>query len=273
MRVTLIGCGGWGARIARRLVEFEGVRLVLVDERREVVEPLASELSVECSWDPFGYLGVSGTQTDSTTGGMVIIATPPQEREAVVRAVLTGYGVKPRCIRVEKPIAESVEAAERIVELCDAAGVRLEVGFTLLHDPLYDAAFDYIRANRMRVRQVSGVRIGARPRHRCDALLDQGIHTAAIGAFLGVSARVNALHSDSARMRKTTLHVEGGKIVVDEIAGTITTPDGILGCDTSMGDALHRDLDAWLMGRHRGSSRVGLEAQRTIGAYLEAVAS
>jgi predicted dehydrogenase len=271
-KITLIGCGGWGSRIAEKLALMGHERLVLVDEVERNVAPLAAGLDCEWSSDPLGYLGVTGTQSSSIDGGVVIIATPPESHLATARAVFNGYGVPPTHLRIEKPIAASVEDARAIIELCKQHGTQLTVGFTLLHHPLYEAAFDYLRAARMEAVSVSGVRVGRRARHRSAALIDIGVHTASIGAYLGVPVSCAASYSDSVQQRVTSIRCTHGEVIVDELEGVVHTPDGVLVAPVDA-DALHRDLAAWISGTHRGTPVVALCAQETIMRELAAVAA
>lgn len=268
MKVTVLGCGGWGSRVARKLRGlYPEARMVLVDERQDEVRELAYELRCEWSSDPYGYLGVSGTQASTVDGGLVVIATPPSERLRLVRAVLDGYGVKPKQIRVEKPLAETESEAAEIVELCAAAGVELTVGFTLLHHALYGAAFAYMNAVKASPIHVDAVRIGRPARHDVSALVDAGVHAAAIAAYLGVPAGISAAYDDDAVIRTTRIYTSAGKIVIDEVEGSVDTPHGRMSLEP--GDALARELEAWVGGTHRGTPEVALTAQRIIDAHTE----
>lgn len=269
MRVTLFGCGSWGSRIARRLADLPDVsHLAVVDEDLERAQALGNELDCAWSGDPFGYLGVTGTQEGSCAGGAVVIATPPSTRLALVRAALTGYGIAPRLVRVEKPLAESYDDATAIVEACDTAGASLSVGFTLLHHPLYEAAFAY--AEQLGgVLEVRGMRFGRTPAHDVNALDDLGIHTASIAAHLDVPCtRLVAAHMDSSDARRTVLVTPGGDVVVDELDLVVRTPDGDIRIAGDH-DALGRDLAAWLGGTHRGTPDVALRAQRILAGRME----
>lgn len=275
MKITLIGCGGWGERLARALARMGlADRLVLVDEIRERVAPLAGEL--DCAWtsDPYGYLGVTGTQSNSVEGGAVIVATPPEERLQIIRAVLDGYGKPPMLLRVEKPLAMNVDDAERIVGWCENLSVELTTGFTLLHHPLYDAAFKWLDEQGASVTHLTAARIGARPRHRCDALIDAGIHAASIAAHAECDATITARFGIGAfaRSRWTILEtLAHGSVIVDELDGFVETIDGRLTVPAY--DALEADLAAWVGGTHRGKPQVALAAQRIIDRHLAEVAA
>lgn len=265
MKTTVIGCGSWGSRVARRLVEL-GERVVLVDADDARVRVLAGELGCGWSSDPYGYLGVTGTQSSSVEGGRVVIATPPGVRVQMVRAVLAGYGVRPVSVRVEKPLASSLDEAREVVALCENAGVELVTGFTLLHHPLYEAVFEYLRDAS--VLSVSAIRIGRkRPAHVVSPLADLGIHAASVAAHLGSdpsSVLITAAYVDGCDVRRTELSTSLGRVVVDEVAGTVETPEGALQPREDGRDALTLDLEAWIHGAHRGGPETALAAQMMI---------
>jgi predicted dehydrogenase len=271
MKVTVFGCGGWGSRVASKLDARPDVRLALVDADYDRARRVGDDLGLgdRCSGDPYGYLMVTGTRNGRTGRGLVVIATPPVERVRLVRAVLGGYGGPPEAIRIEKPLAETEADAAEIVGLCADAGVSLTVGFTLLHHPLYGAAFAYMNATGAKPIHVDAVRIGKPARHDAVALVDAGIHAAAVAAYLGVPAHIAAAYDDEAVVRSTRIYTSGGKILVDEVAGTVTTPHGLIVAGD--GDALSAELDAWIGGTHRGTPEVALAAQRIIDAHTESV--
>lgn len=262
MRVTLFGCGSWGSRVARRLMDTPGVsHLTVIDEDWNRAQALGDDLGCAWSPDPFGYLAVTGTATSSVEPGAIVLATPPSSRLPLVRAAMDGYGLPPSLVRVEKPLAESTSDATAIVETCSAAGAQLTVGFTLLHHPLYEAAFAYA-ALLGGVLEVRGMRVGRPPAHDVGPLTDIGIHTASIAAFLDAPCtRLIAAHIPDADARRTVLVTPGGDVVVDELELRVRTPDGDIRISADH-DALGRDLAAWIEGSHRGTPDVALRAQR-----------
>jgi predicted dehydrogenase len=234
----------------------------VLDADRERAERIGEAYGCEWSPDPYGYLGVTGTGSSTVEGGMVVIATPPAQRVELVRAVLDGYGHKPTAIRIEKPLALTSADADTIAEMCAAADVELSVGFTLLHHPLYEAAFAYLDATSCTAQWVEAIRIGAPARHDAHAMLDAGIHAAAVAAYLDVPSGIMASYCEHAQMRRTTIHTDRGSVSIDEIAGTVETPIGPI---TIMdGDALELELGAWMAGTHRGTPAVALAAQDMI---------
>lgn len=268
-KVTLIGCGGWGATVARKLAARSDVELVLLDDDRAKVQALAAELGCKYSSDPAGYLMVTGTQRDSVTGGSVIIATPPSVRVAVVRMVLDGYGIAPRRLRVEKPLAVEPQDARTITAWCRAAGTRLSVGFTLLHHPLYEAAFAWMQAERASATRVIGTRYGAHARHRAAAVVDLGSHVAGVAAYLGASAEIVAEYDEDAAARVTQIQLDtGDTIYIDELAGTVSLPIGAGPATVGEHDALAVELAAFLADTHRGDARVGVGAAHIVWDHL-----
>lgn len=275
MIAAVIGCGSWGARVARRLAQIEGVIVsAVLDTDRDRAREVAATLP---TW-PNG-----GTTTeaqdlvqylDVMTPDAVVVAVPAQHRAPIIDAVLAAKR-KPR-LRVEKPLAlDEVEAAS-LARRCAAAGVQLTVGFTLLHHPLYEAAFDYFDELGEVVSRVSGLRVGRTPGHDADPASDLGVHTASIAAHLGVGRRhtdIVSMYHDRAAARTTRLQGLRGTVVeVDELALEVRTPHGIIRSDVDH-DALGRDLEAWVRGSHRGSVEVGLAAQQIIAPRAAAVAA
>lgn len=272
-KVTIVGCGGWGERIARKLVARGDVDVVLVDDDQQRVRGVADELGVAWSSDPYGYLLVSGTARSTVERGSVIVATPPDTRMSLVSAILDGYGLPPKRLRVEKPLAIDPQDAWHIAQACDYAGVRLSVGFTLLHHFLYERAFAYIEHHGLEVVRVVGSRIGKRARHRAAALVDLGAHTASIGAYLDAPCVIHTEYSDVCAARVTQLMLgDGSSVYIDELNGTCTLPTEWAVSADEYTDPLEADLNAWLRDEHRGSANVGVVAAETIWQHLEQLA-
>lgn len=271
-KVTIIGVGGWGERIAEKLVQRGDVDVVLVDEHAQRVASVGERLGVSWSSDPYGYLMVTGTARSTVERGNVIIATPPETRYQLVNAVLQGYGLAPKRLRVEKPLAVMPDDARQIVRACDVAGVQLSVGFTLLHHALYETVFRCMDAAGVQATWVRGVRIGPRARHHADAHVDLGSHTASIAAYLGAACSIDARYCTEENTRLTDIELDTGDIVqVDELSGTISAPESWR-VGVSLHDALEADLGAWLTDSHRAGARIGLSATHMVWDQLERTA-
>jgi predicted dehydrogenase len=116
LRLGVIGVGSLGFHHARILsgmadVEFAGV--YDTDPARRV--DVASKLGVASADEPGELLG----RCDA-----VVIATPTSAHEETALAALDA-GVH---VLIEKPIAPSIDAADRIVEAAEAAGLLVQIG-------------------------------------------------------------------------------------------------------------------------------------------------
>jgi myo-inositol 2-dehydrogenase/D-chiro-inositol 1-dehydrogenase len=120
VRVGVIGAGAMGAaHIATLDAQVDGARVVAVHDPARAgggSRPTGEELIADRGVDA------------------VLIASPPQTHEALLRACLD-HGKPVLC---EKPLAESAEACARIVAAERASGARLiQVGFMRRFDPAY----------------------------------------------------------------------------------------------------------------------------------------
>lgn len=276
MITAVVGVGGWGARVAEKLAVHQDVYVSAVfDADADRARRIALTLPPQGRWnsDPVPALANFVQYLDVQTPDAVVLAVPAGCRMRFVEAVCKQYREKKQRIRIEKPLGLDVAEAEQIAALCRDAGVDVTIGFTLLHHPLYEAAFAYLEATGVQVQWVEGVRLGKPARHPAPALLDVGIHTASIAAYLDVPASIHASYDDHASMRVTTIHTSAGRILINETAWSVVTPHGPI--DVASGDALERDLDAWVRGKHRGTLDVALRAQELVEdtASVLAVAS
>lgn len=274
MKCTIIGCGRWGAIVAKKMCNLTD-RIVLVDTDVLRAQRVADELrrwypthSITSSGDPEGYLAVSGTQSNSTLGGVVIIATPPESHRKVFGWVMGGYGRPPVAVRVEKPLADAYFRMLVMSELADANDTLLSVGATLLHDPLYEYVFDKIRNRALTVKAVHADRVGMK-RHNVDAMLDLGVHAAYVAAYvlprecMDDSVSIEAAYASGDAHRITKIKVVGTSFTtftVNEIARTvhIADPHGQqrdVVKTFSECDVLMRELTAFWYNRHRATIR------------------
>ncbi|MEJ8279486.1 Gfo/Idh/MocA family protein [Pseudonocardia spirodelae] len=117
LRAAVIGCGAVAANHAAAYHELPGVELVACAD----LDPArASALA-----DRFGGRAVAADDLYDHAPDLVSVCTPhPAHEAAVLRAA--AHGVHVLC---EKPIANELDAARRMVRACDDAGVRLGVLF------------------------------------------------------------------------------------------------------------------------------------------------
>jgi predicted dehydrogenase len=116
-RIAIVGTGMWGPRLAAA-AQRAGLDLVTCfcrDERkrREFAERFGCEAAPSLK-DAIGHARVEG----------VVLATPNDVHEEQTVACAE----RGRHVFVEKPIAESIEAGERMKRACAEAGVTLMVG-------------------------------------------------------------------------------------------------------------------------------------------------
>jgi len=124
--VGVIGVGLMGRRHAANAAALAEARLVAVaDALPEVAAKVARELGASaCSVEEL-------LSRDDVRA--VIVASPARlHEEHAIAAARAGKDVL-----VEKPVAPSLEAADRIIAAARAAGVRLQVGFHRRYDPPY----------------------------------------------------------------------------------------------------------------------------------------
>ncbi len=92
-------------------------------------------------WDAPCYASIAEAW-EASPSRVASVSSPPEGRAAIV-AELLEHGVE--AIWIEKPLAESVAAGERIVAACASAGVPLQVNFLRRFDPLHRRVADAVR--------------------------------------------------------------------------------------------------------------------------------
>jgi predicted dehydrogenase len=172
LTAAVVGCGPRGREHARALQAVAGVTLVGV-----------AEVSPPRRADAVAELGVPGFPTlpdllARIRPAIVVLATPVDGRLAVVEALGRDSGV--RALALEKPMARDLAEARRILDLCEAAGVRVVVGHQLRLCPEFVALKETIDAGDIgRPTALSGWCYGN--------LLDQGPHLLDMARWLAGS--------------------------------------------------------------------------------------
>jgi predicted dehydrogenase len=131
IRVGVIGVGALGRHHARHLAGLDGVRLVGITDTDEArAQAVAAELdTVPCSLD------VLLDRVDAVT-----VAVPtPSHAEIGLRALERRIPVL-----MEKPLAATLEEADRLIRAADAAGVQLQVGHIERYNRAIRAAEPYL---------------------------------------------------------------------------------------------------------------------------------
>ena len=125
VKLAVIGIGLIGSRHAELIRSHSQCQLVGVCDTDPGRKPIAEKLAV-----PF-YRDAEEMLAQTRPEG-AIIATPTAQH-AVSMAICARHGVH---ALIEKPIADTVEAAQRIVALSQATGTRVLVGYHRRHNPL-----------------------------------------------------------------------------------------------------------------------------------------
>lgn len=132
--IAVIGAGVIGRTHIDTLARMEDMRLSALVDPAEGGRTLADSLGVPCLPDVAALI-------DSGLAQAVIVATPNETHLPVSRALLEA-GIP---VLLEKPVAESVESALRLIEVADRATVPLLVGHHRRHNPIIRAAHRAIR--------------------------------------------------------------------------------------------------------------------------------
>ncbi|WP_294565669.1 Gfo/Idh/MocA family protein [uncultured Arthrobacter sp.] len=186
LRVGLIGLGMMGRHHARVIREVEGLELVAVADAYGDPHGVAGKLPVCASVDELIAEGID----------MAVCAVPTGLHEKVGLA-LAGAGVH---TLVEKPIADTVEAGQRLVEAFENAGLIGAVGHIERFNPALQSLRARIEAGDLgEVYQIATRRQGPFPARIADVgvVKDLGTHDIdltswlARSPFTSVSARTS----------------------------------------------------------------------------------
>jgi predicted dehydrogenase len=117
-RVAVVGYGYWGSKHVRVLSSLPGVEVTVVDSRFERIADARANYPAVCTAE----------RLEDVLGDVdaVVVATPPGSHAAIAsRALKAG-----KHVLVEKPLATSVDDADRLVCAALEHGVQLMVGHT-----------------------------------------------------------------------------------------------------------------------------------------------
>lgn len=134
IRLVLIGAGMIGRAHLQAAAETPGVAIVAVADPNPATRALAEEFGV--SWRDDHHAALAQERPDGA-----IVATP----NALHLPVALDCIAAGAAVLVEKPIADTVEAATRLCAAAEAAGVGLLVGHHRRHNPIIRRARALIR--------------------------------------------------------------------------------------------------------------------------------
>src|SRR6266568_2990846 len=130
LRVAVVGAGFMGQLNARVVTESPVAQLAaIVDVDRVAAEGVAAQFSVPL------YPSVDSISEDSQVDA-AIVAVPDVAHEKPASQLLQAS----KAVLLEKPMAHTLDAARRIVEVARSSGSRLMVGHILRFDPRYAGA-------------------------------------------------------------------------------------------------------------------------------------
>ncbi len=149
--IAQVGVGYWGKNLLRNFAGLPGVEvLAACDQKVDVLDQVARQ-----------YPGLATTHRyedlleTSEVEGVVIATETPQHFVMAEAALRAG-----KHVFVEKPMAQTVEEAERLVALAEAQDRRLMVGHLLLYHPAFGYVEDLIRQGELgRVYYLYSVRV------------------------------------------------------------------------------------------------------------------
>jgi predicted dehydrogenase len=118
VRIAIVGCGYWGHNHLRLMRQSSHVEKIVVVEPDPVSRARLAYIS--------GIDVVSDLTSALSVTDAAIIATPPRTHAAVALECLTAG----KDVLVEKPLATSLDEAQRLVELAADRGLTLMVGHT-----------------------------------------------------------------------------------------------------------------------------------------------
>jgi predicted dehydrogenase len=139
IKAGVVGLGFMGRRYVEFLQRLEGVEVTAVcDIRREIAEELAKATGARVVPEAEGL----ATSRDVDA---VFVCTP---EDSHVDASLAALGAG-KAVMIEKPMAESLEAARSIVDAAEASGSTVMVGHLLRFEPRWVAARKSVEAGEI----------------------------------------------------------------------------------------------------------------------------
>ncbi len=139
MNVGIIGAGFFGEKHAQAIAHVDGLRVVAASRHD------ANALDdFTMRYGGTGYVDHRGLLRDEAVDA-VVIATPHATHEAIaVEAALAG-----KHVLLEKPMATSLEACDRILDAVEQAGVTLAVGHVTQFSGAYRLAKEMLDAGEL----------------------------------------------------------------------------------------------------------------------------
>jgi predicted dehydrogenase len=139
--ICVIGSGRAGMIHARNFSRgVKGARLVsLADPHAPTLQEAQRELEVET-----GYADFTRALADSRVDAVVVVTPTSLHRDIVLKAARAG-----KHVLCEKPMAMDVRECDEMIAACDAAGVKLQIGFMRRYDDSFRAAKERVESGEI----------------------------------------------------------------------------------------------------------------------------
>jgi predicted dehydrogenase len=139
IKVGVIGCGYWGPKLIRNIIDLPGVVLTSISDLHEArlyeMKKLYPQVSATRNCHELFY--------DCTDA--VVIATPVHTHYALAKAALQAD----KHVLVEKPITDSSEQAQELIDLATRRGLILMTGHTFVYNPAVEAVRKIVQSDEL----------------------------------------------------------------------------------------------------------------------------
>lgn len=220
LRIALVGAGLIGRQHARRIREHPGMELTYV------VDPFLDPTDA-AAFGPAATVTGGLERALAEVDGAVLATPNALHLEGVLAAIAAGVPVL-----VEKPLADTVAAAEQIVAAAEASGVPVLVGHHRRHSPLLAAAVGAVSAGAIgRPVAVMGSALFAKPDDYFETApwrKEAGGGPILINLVHDIDC-LRALCGEIVRVQAVAGHAARGFAVEDTAAATLEFANGALG--------------------------------------------
>jgi predicted dehydrogenase len=134
--VAVVGCGYWGRNLVRNFAEIGALRAV-VDADPAAAQREADKYKVKA-------LTLEAALADPEIAGIAVAAPAELHADIAVKAFTAG-----KHVFVEKPIALTLEDAEKMKAAAEKAGRSLMVGHLLRYHPAFEALLGLVRKGEL----------------------------------------------------------------------------------------------------------------------------
>jgi UDP-N-acetylglucosamine 3-dehydrogenase len=175
LRIGVVGFGAMGRHHARNLNARDDITFAGVVDMSPDARAAAAGLGYR-TYATIDALIASGLDA-------VVISVPTSEHEAVAEV----FADRSIAILLEKPIAQNLEAARRVIARCAQRGVPLMIGYIERYNPAIEAVRAFVtEGNLGRLISMNARRVGVFPPRIKDAnvIVDISVHDIDIVAFI-----------------------------------------------------------------------------------------